>query len=479
MHAFMQQVGEALLKNPQATVTITGHTWRRGGELLNKRLSQRQAALLQESIIREHSIDATRIVALGAGSDSPIMQSSPRDALNRRLEVAIYSASQYSGLHAMALPEVLQSSLNTSSLSLEMSNADAMREEAYSIPKAYQFAPYHNGVPLIATTLHFSHGQNRIHASSVPGINSIVAALLAHADAWVELVGHTDSQGEAARNLALSKKRAGMVQEVLATAYGVAEDRIRVSGVGELQPIENNTTEKGRAGNRRVEAVVKTPRSVQAHVAAIGVAPGVVQAPRLVAAVSQTPGVVIAGLTSQMQTASGISSVAHTSNSALPPRLMIVGDEVVLKGPAARKYQVEVSLKKCRLWVYSLQRDGTRNLVREYTVATAKPGMDHPEGKGYVTKIDTNPWWYPTVDMKRRAARQGKSLKPVAPGKRGNPMGSVKIHLSHGPTYRIHGTNRPKQIGRRVSLGCIRMHNKDGLELAALIDVGTEVNVVF
>ncbi|TLS52663.1 L,D-transpeptidase [Paenibacillus antri] len=58
----------------------------------------------------------------------------------------------------------------------------------------------------------------------------------------------------------------------------------------------------------------------------------------------------------------------------------------------------------------------------------------------------------------------------------GGPYGAFWMGLSK-PTYGIHGTNDPSSIGREVSLGCIRMHNKDVLELSSLVPVGTRVTI--
>jgi outer membrane protein OmpA-like peptidoglycan-associated protein len=148
----------------------------------------------------------------------------------------------------------------------------------------------------------------------------------------------------------------------------------------------------------------------------------------------------------------------------------------------AKRHYIEISVNRCALTLYELQLDGSKKLVKEYKVATAKKGTPYPEGMGEVTAIETNPWWFPTDNMKRRAASRGQTLEPVPPGSKSNPMGAIKIHLSHendGGSYRIHGTNAPSQIGRRVSMGCVRMHNKDGLELANIISVGTEVNIMY
>lgn len=58
----------------------------------------------------------------------------------------------------------------------------------------------------------------------------------------------------------------------------------------------------------------------------------------------------------------------------------------------------------------------------------------------------------------------------------GGPFGVLWMGLSR-PHYGIHGTNDPSSIGHAVSHGCIRMHNKDVLELSAMAPVGTRVNI--
>lgn len=56
----------------------------------------------------------------------------------------------------------------------------------------------------------------------------------------------------------------------------------------------------------------------------------------------------------------------------------------------------------------------------------------------------------------------------------GGPFGTMWMSLSK-EHYGIHGTNDPSSIGKAVSLGCIRMQNKDVEELASIIPVGTPV----
>ena len=72
---------------------------------------------------------------------------------------------------------------------------------------------------------------------------------------FIEIVGHTDDVGDDAYNMDLSEQRAAAVSQYLIEA-GVDASKIVAVGAGESQPITTNTTEQGRAENRRVEVLV-------------------------------------------------------------------------------------------------------------------------------------------------------------------------------------------------------------------------------
>ncbi len=61
----------------------------------------------------------------------------------------------------------------------------------------------------------------------------------------------------------------------------------------------------------------------------------------------------------------------------------------------------------------------------------------------------------------------------------GGPYGARWMGLDvPGGGYGIHGTNNPSSIGQSVSHGCIRMYNKDVIELFQLVNVGTIVKII-
>ncbi len=74
-------------------------------------------------------------------------------------------------------------------------------------------------------------------------------------DIKLQIVGHTDSQGKDDHNLHLSENRAETVKQLLVEEFGIDETRFEFMGKGESEPVDNNTTEKGRANNRRVEFI--------------------------------------------------------------------------------------------------------------------------------------------------------------------------------------------------------------------------------
>ena len=67
----------------------------------------------------------------------------------------------------------------------------------------------------------------------------------------LNIIGHTDADGEDAINLKLFK--AAAVREALVNIYKISEDRLTADGKGETQPVGDNKTADGKAQNRRVE----------------------------------------------------------------------------------------------------------------------------------------------------------------------------------------------------------------------------------
>ena len=100
----------------------------------------------------------------------------------------------------------------------------------------------------------FSSGRDKISSSSYKVLGDVVKIMEENPSYNLKIKGHTDSSGDDAKNLELSKKRASAVQAYL-VKKGIDQERLTSEGFGETIPVAENKTSKGRALNRRVELV--------------------------------------------------------------------------------------------------------------------------------------------------------------------------------------------------------------------------------
>ncbi|QTD56991.1 OmpA family protein [Parasphingorhabdus cellanae] len=83
-------------------------------------------------------------------------------------------------------------------------------------------------------------------------LGSVANTLSQYEKSYIDIYGHTDSTGTDQYNQSLSERRAASVANFLGNS-GVQQARLETRGYGESQPIASNSTEEGRAANRRVE----------------------------------------------------------------------------------------------------------------------------------------------------------------------------------------------------------------------------------
>ena len=94
-----------------------------------------------------------------------------------------------------------------------------------------------------------------IKPESYGTLKDIAAVLQDNTNVRVKIIGHTDSDGDAALNLALSRKRAEAVKSALTSEFNIDGSRIETDGKGASDPVADNKTPEGKAQNRRVEFV--------------------------------------------------------------------------------------------------------------------------------------------------------------------------------------------------------------------------------
>lgn len=114
--------------------------------------------------------------------------------------------------------------------------------------------------------------------------------------------------------------------------------------------------------------------------------------------------------------------------------------------------RIVINRSQFRLYLYSNGR-----LIKSYPVAIGAMATQTPAGTYRIINKVPYPYSY-----------------------RGGPIGvygTFWLGLSR-PGYGIHGTNQPSSIGKRISRGCIRMHNRDVEDLARRVSIGTPVTII-
>ena len=111
-----------------------------------------------------------------------------------------------------------------------------------------------NRLALSEHEIHFATGQSAIPPEAEPALSDIAKSLRNNPSWRVRVEGFTDNAGNREQNRRLSQQRAEAIVTWLAD-HGVERSRLTAAGFGESRPIADNSTETGRAQNRRVELV--------------------------------------------------------------------------------------------------------------------------------------------------------------------------------------------------------------------------------
>lgn len=133
------------------------------------------------------------------------------------------------------------------------------------------------------------------------------------------------------------------------------------------------------------------------------------------------------------------------ANPFINPNLIYPAQTILIPGfPLLNTipYQIIVSVNNRQL---RLLKDGVQQ--KQYSIAVGRILHETPIGNFIIINKAPNP---------------------------GGPFGTMWMSLSK-QHYGIHGTNDPSSIGKAVSSGCIRMHNRDVEELASIVPIGTPV----
>lgn len=111
------------------------------------------------------------------------------------------------------------------------------------------------GAVVIRGVVRFQSGSANLTPASLPLLREVAATLKAASTLSIEIRGHTDDVGNAAKNIKLSQRRSETIRAVLIKA-GVAPTRLVATGFGPTKPVASNKTAAGREQNRRVEFLI-------------------------------------------------------------------------------------------------------------------------------------------------------------------------------------------------------------------------------
>jgi outer membrane protein OmpA-like peptidoglycan-associated protein len=108
---------------------------------------------------------------------------------------------------------------------------------------------------LVTYGIYFDVNKDVVKPESYGTLKDIAAILNEVPDVKVKIFGHTDADGDDAKNLDLSKRRAASVKAELVKTFGVKASQMETDGLGETKPVAPNDTPVNKALNRRVEFI--------------------------------------------------------------------------------------------------------------------------------------------------------------------------------------------------------------------------------
>ena len=131
---------------------------------------------------------------------------------------------------------------------------DGLYVTDFKLAQGFPPAPKMEGGKFVTNAIYFDVNSAHIKPQSRAALSQAAAAINS-VQGKVVIVGHTDSDGAEEANLALSKRRAEAIKQLLTKEFTIDAARLLTDGKGEGAPIDTNTTAEGKANNRRVEFV--------------------------------------------------------------------------------------------------------------------------------------------------------------------------------------------------------------------------------
>jgi OmpA-OmpF porin, OOP family len=214
-HAELIKICDFMKKYPTTTAVIEGHTDNVGDPKYNVDLSQHRAEAVVDYLADKCCIDRSRLSAKGYGSKRPVADNAT-DAgrqKNRRIEAIIDCI--------LPVKEV----------------------------EPFERVCMH-------LVLDFAPGKAAVTPEQNSEIAKVADYMKQYPTTTAVIEGHTDNVGDPKVNMKLSQQRADIVMNYLVENFGIDRTRLSAKGYGSTRAIAYNDTAKGRAMNRRINAII-------------------------------------------------------------------------------------------------------------------------------------------------------------------------------------------------------------------------------
>lgn len=127
-----------------------------------------------------------------------------------------------------------------------------MNDKRPNIVKTFYVKPIEVGLTVKFNHIYYDFGKATLSDQSFSELHQVASFFQANPRTVFEIAGHTDGNGPADYNLALSQARAQAVVDYL-THHGVAQSQLVAKGYGSSEPIDTRKTREADSKNRRVE----------------------------------------------------------------------------------------------------------------------------------------------------------------------------------------------------------------------------------
>jgi len=184
--------------------------------------------------------------------------------MTTKLRVSVWVQKQRMRLYIneakiLDLPRLLPPGLTYNKLEIASTSYEGHNSLMTNVRIAYGAPDTRNKLmtegKLVTHGILFDVNSDKIKPESYGTLKDIATVLKENASVKINIIGHTDGDGDAAKNLDLSKRRAASVKNELSKSFGIDATRMTTDGKGKTQPIAPNDTPSNKAQNRRVEFI--------------------------------------------------------------------------------------------------------------------------------------------------------------------------------------------------------------------------------